>query len=911
MSGRRQRHDNDSADAGGLRKQHSSSSSSSVLLRQEKDLIVPTSSSNPSEVRRPSLHAAHSVHGLPTLPGPSGKLAIPRLRRPGEPSTEGQKEKQRVSHACEPCRQRKTKCSGDVPSCRHCQEFNLECYYADGKRDKQKKEFGSMADRLHEYESILQELCNRVDVSDQVLIRNALSKGSTSEITTPSIYGTQIPSSSQESLPSEGEERQAPARIGSTGSLDAITEDFSATEQSRATGFTGKHSERSWMRRLQEQASQGQLGPAVASTEPQLVSSTPSPAQVPAFHRTSSEESLYAKGPNYNTDDIEIEIPDEVDPYDIPSRDVAVNLFSSYLETVQATFPVIGKIDFIRQFYRFIDRPSTEPGTKWLAILNLIFAIGAKYLQVTTQLRDPEDKRGHQIYFKRARMLALTGHSLLKHPDLQQIQITALMSFYLLTVNQINRAWHFSGLAVRYAISLGLHKRNDNPSIKPHRKEIRYRLWWSLYALERTVNIITGRPTAIMDLDCAVPFPVPFEEETFFPDAKGQIKRDIRNNIDPKSSSSFNQYPEGLSTSVRPTRKPGPSHSSKIRSISPLRLYAWTVEPNPSLAFVFQVRLCMIAHETMRDIYSADVMNHFWSDVQSAIRELSERLEEWKKAVPPALQIAGPQHGEHNAQMFRLKMGLALFYYSMKMIINRPCLCQISPRMPHESRKSREFNLAAAVNCVRAAQGLIDILPDVPDAALLYKASPWWNILEYLVQAATVLMLELSSGASHLPNETDDLLNTAKKAVLWLHSLTRENLAATRAWKMSADMLRLVAHKIGQEIHNMPERPLSDEGLSQCEQTNPTPGVFPDVDAEQHNRNMPSLKLNPSGVEIPEFIFFGGSQGFEPYSFHHPIYTIYDNWMPYSYFPSGQGNIMHPPPIGMDIDDGNLDELMD
>ena len=71
------------------------------------------------------------------------KVAIPRLRRNSEDrsSSKGSAvaDKNRVSHACEPCRQRKTKCSGERPLCQHCQDFKLPCVYADGKRDRTKK----------------------------------------------------------------------------------------------------------------------------------------------------------------------------------------------------------------------------------------------------------------------------------------------------------------------------------------------------------------------------------------------------------------------------------------------------------------------------------------------------------------------------------------------------------------------------------------------------------------------------------------------------------------------------------------------------------------------------------------------------------------------------------------------------
>lgn len=71
----------------------------------------------------------------------AAKVAIPRLKRALDSVDGGNKPggRHRVTHACEPCRHRKTKCSGERPVCRHCQDFKIQCYYADGKRDRVKK----------------------------------------------------------------------------------------------------------------------------------------------------------------------------------------------------------------------------------------------------------------------------------------------------------------------------------------------------------------------------------------------------------------------------------------------------------------------------------------------------------------------------------------------------------------------------------------------------------------------------------------------------------------------------------------------------------------------------------------------------------------------------------------------------
>lgn len=85
----------------------------------------------------------------------SAKVAIPRLKKSvdatGEDATRSGG-RHRVNHACEPCRHRKTKCSGERPVCRHCQDFKIACFYADGKRDRVKK-YAIMCAIIHDVNS--------------------------------------------------------------------------------------------------------------------------------------------------------------------------------------------------------------------------------------------------------------------------------------------------------------------------------------------------------------------------------------------------------------------------------------------------------------------------------------------------------------------------------------------------------------------------------------------------------------------------------------------------------------------------------------------------------------------------------------------------------------------------------------
>jgi hypothetical protein len=110
----------------------------------------PLKTDDSPDTQTPPKANLNPVFRVPDSPrsGPSessrkaAKVAIPRLKRSVDAGGEGTTRsggRHRVTHACEPCRHRKTKCSGERPVCQHCQQFGLPCYYADGKRDRVKK----------------------------------------------------------------------------------------------------------------------------------------------------------------------------------------------------------------------------------------------------------------------------------------------------------------------------------------------------------------------------------------------------------------------------------------------------------------------------------------------------------------------------------------------------------------------------------------------------------------------------------------------------------------------------------------------------------------------------------------------------------------------------------------------------
>jgi hypothetical protein len=78
------------------------------------------------------------------------------------------------------------------------------------------------------------------------------------------------------------------------------------------------------------------------------------------------------------------------------------------------------------------------PGKRWLAILNLVFAIAAKHSLLADS--QPEgDVDAPSLFFARAWWLSIDNVALMEHPNLEQVQVEGLAAFYLLSAGQVNK----------------------------------------------------------------------------------------------------------------------------------------------------------------------------------------------------------------------------------------------------------------------------------------------------------------------------------------------------------------------------------------------------------------------------------------------------------------------------------------
>ena len=133
------------------------------------------------------------------------------------------------------------------------------------------------------------------------------------------------------------------------------------------------------------------------------------------------------------------QVVDAENAFALPPRQVADALMNVYFTTVHQTFPILSQPAFTSQYNKYmLDLVLPENSKPWLAILNIIFAIGTVYSQLT-QATWRGDVKDHLQYLRRAQALFLNSDILFSLPSTVNAQALAVTGIYFISTNQINR----------------------------------------------------------------------------------------------------------------------------------------------------------------------------------------------------------------------------------------------------------------------------------------------------------------------------------------------------------------------------------------------------------------------------------------------------------------------------------------
>ncbi|GAA5990175.1 hypothetical protein JCM5350_002531 [Sporobolomyces pararoseus] len=132
----------------------------------------------------------------------------------------------------------------------------------------------------------------------------------------------------------------------------------------------------------------------------------------------------------------------------------------------------------------------------------MIFALGARLAQPFPGLASPES------YFTKAMEHLETIVGL---HDLKNVQALLLMVVYSFQAPTAPSTWFLTGIATRLCCSLGLHRKlptSQARRLSPYILQLRRRVFWSAYRIDRMLATSLGRPTSIADEEIDIELPL-------------------------------------------------------------------------------------------------------------------------------------------------------------------------------------------------------------------------------------------------------------------------------------------------------------------------------------------------------------------------------------------------------------------
>lgn len=349
-----------------------------------------------------------------------------------------------------------------------------------------------------------------------------------------------------------------------------------------------------------------------------------------------------------------------------------------------------------------------------------------------------------------------------------------------------HRAWRISALAVRSAISLGINLRNNSHLLPGLIKESHCRIWWCLFTVEHKLGLMTGRKTAISMNMFSSQLPLPFDEDQLLEPSATRFLENLEmreNRLNRAMTSPYLRLMDSKRT------------GDALIGLSWLQ----TLPADAALYFLYHCDLTVLTQEILNRVYSVECAMLSWEEIKSRISQLKASVDSWVSCLPSALDFTHME--KENSQAYRFKISLAFHYYSTQIMLGRPCLCR------HTDRDKHGFTHDMAVLTLESAMHMLDLLPDEPNTIYLYQTCPWWCILHYIMQTASVIILELSFGCVHIGEKESSLIRLGKKSVQWLYTMSEHSIASRRAWQLCEGALSRLALKLGYDTRNLPFRP--------------------------------------------------------------------------------------------------------
>jgi hypothetical protein len=340
-------------------------------------------------------------------------------------------------------------------ACRYCLVHNIECLTTQPRKKRLYGSVEGLGNRLALLESLVKGLLPEADVSNMDEMRELGHS-----------LGIPLPDAAQAEPPGE---KSSSDREGDD-SLSLVP------DQQGQVQYIGPASSFSFHLKLRTLVGRGTVrefvlfGRNAAEAEPIDGDSDP---------HTLSTPSATSNVDHHSPADRRTSLPDTA-----PSLET---LIAAYFDHINPDFPVLHEASFREAYEGWLASPgSADPA--WLCSFLCVLLLARRVARVTF----PEEQE--RLWWRRVQSLLPV---VIFTSSVMAVEAMMLAAMHLHNTNHRDACWNLTGTAVRVAFAIGLHQDKVSTLQTPLARELRKRLWWTLYAFEQMQVSSYDRPSAI------------------------------------------------------------------------------------------------------------------------------------------------------------------------------------------------------------------------------------------------------------------------------------------------------------------------------------------------------------------------------------------------------------------------------
>lgn len=353
----------------------------------------------------------------------------------------------------------------------------------------------------------------------------------------------------------------------------------------------------------------------------------------------------------------------------------------AYFQFYHPTYPFLYQPLFRSQF----EGMSPRNEGSWPILLNVVLALGAWCMG--------EEESGVNDYLDQ-KLARLCEKSVFESGSLALVQALLLLSNYTQKRNKPNTGWNYLGLAVRMALSLGLHKEFPNWEISLLQREMRRRVWWGLFIFDSGASITFGRPVllpqqGIMDASHVL-----------------NITEEVR------------QSPLAL------RRRQSWTKSKQSLTAQTVLLPAELPQTTMYTPLICQSHFHLTTNALHHRLISSP------GPTPQELLVLNQTIDIWDQSIPSYFSISNPDLKSDETSLFA-RYRLSWRSWNLKILLSRPVVLQWALRLRnpgqiagHEASEESECRKI----CTQSASATINSISDFMSKGIVSRLSTWYML---------------------------------------------------------------------------------------------------------------------------------------------------------------------------------------